>query len=255
MKFKLICCEIFLREASMILANSNNTVDPVFLPKGAHEDSEGLRSLIQSEINSVKKEDNYDAVLLGYGLCGNVAVGLQAYLVPLVIPRAHDCCSILLGSGKRFLELFGDNLSQRWTSAGYMERGKSYFKESETGKNLGLDKEFSEFVETYGEENAWFIWDTIHPKTDESKLVYIEIPETAHLGLRKKVESIALKEGKELRCIDGTAEIIKGLIEGDWCEGIKKERAAAANMNYLVVQPAEIIEAVYDYEEVMKAVS
>ncbi len=262
MKFKLICCEVFLREACLLLANSKNMVDPVFLPKGAHENPDSLRTLIQDEINKVKEENNYDAVLLGYGLCGNVALGLKPYLIPLVVPRAHDCCSILLGSGKRFLELFGDNLSQRWTSAGYMERGKSYFKESEEGKNLGLDKEFSEFVEIYGEDNAQFIWDTLHPKIDESNLVYIEIPETAHLGLRKKAKSKADEEGKSLVVLDGTIEMLRGLIDGDWAaksgdgdldRGLQEEGATTKSLNYLVVQPHEIIEAVYDYEEVMKS--
>ena len=40
----------------------------------------------------------YEAILFGYALCGNGLLGLTAFTVPLVIPRAHDCITLLLGS-------------------------------------------------------------------------------------------------------------------------------------------------------------
>ena len=43
-------------------------------------------------------EGVYDAILLGYGLCGNGLAGVTARHTRLVLPRAHDCIGILMGS-------------------------------------------------------------------------------------------------------------------------------------------------------------
>ena len=135
MKLKLICCEVFLREACLILSNSPHTIDPEFTPKGSHDNPAQLRKLLQDKINSIPSSAGYDAVLLGYGICGNATAGLTAGSVPLIIPRAHDCCTILLGSRERFVECFQKNLSAEWSSAGYMERGENYLREAAVGQN------------------------------------------------------------------------------------------------------------------------
>ena len=55
----------------------------------------------------IDESDNgsYDAILLGYGLCGNGTRGLKTARTPLVMMRGHDCISFLLGSGERFREI------------------------------------------------------------------------------------------------------------------------------------------------------
>lgn len=241
MKYKLICCEVFMREACLAIASSPHTIDPVFTPKGAHEKSDYLRGLIQSKIDELEAEGEYDAVLLGFGLCGNSTAGIQARSIPLVIPRAHDCCTIFLGSKEKFSEYFGDNLSAEWSSAGYMERGDSYLRETDTGELLGLDKSYEDLVEMYGEENAQYLWETLHPNLHSNELIYIEIPETAHLGYQKKLEELALEQGKTVRILNGDMRLIRNLIDGAWNE---KE--------FLIVPPGETIKAVYDKDEIIR---
>jgi len=97
-----------------------NTIDPMFTPKGTHEKPDNLRELIQNGIEEADKAGCYDAVLLGYGLCGNATNGITAGSIPLVIPRAHDCCTLFLGSKGKFIEYFGENPSLEWSSSGYM---------------------------------------------------------------------------------------------------------------------------------------
>lgn len=241
MRFKLICCEVFLREACIAIAGSANTVDPEFTPKGAHEQSDYLRRLIQSKIDAVEQEGGYDAILLGFGLCGNSTAGIKARSIPVVIPRAHDCCTIFLGSKEKFVEYFKDNLSAEWSSAGYMERGDSYIRETDTGKLLGLDKSYEDLVEQYGEENAQYLWETLHPDFHGNELIFIQIPETAHLGYLEKLKTLADEQGKGVRVLDGDMRLIRGLINGDWNE---KE--------YLVVPPGKEINPVYDQEKIIE---
>lgn len=240
MKLKLICCEVFLREACYGISKTQHIVDPEFTPKAAHEKPDSLRDLIQSKIDAVDKSGGYDGILLGFGLCGNSTSGLVARSIPLVIPRAHDCCTIFLGSKDRFLEHFKDNLSAEWSSAGYMERGGAYLRETDTGKLLGADKTYQDLIEQYGEENAQYIWETINPKSNFDELIYIEIPETAHLGYQERIKELAKEQGKSVRVIDGDMRLILGLIEGKW-----------STDDYLIVPPGKSIKPVYDQKEVI----
>lgn len=241
MKCKLICCEVFTREASMYVATSPHTIDPEFTPKGAHENPQTLQQCIQQKIQETEGK-GYDYILLGYGLCGNSINGLIAGSVPLVIPRAHDCCTIFLGSRSRFVEYFGDQLSTEWSSAGYMERGESYLRGTDTGKLLGMDKNYDQYIEEYGEENAKYIWEMLHPHNDAQEMIYIDTPGTSHLGFLDKIRKIAEEQSKEVRVLQGDMRLLEGLVYGTWNED-----------EYLMVQPGERICAVYDQHVIITA--
>jgi hypothetical protein len=243
MRYKLICCEVFLREACIVLADSPNTIDPEFTPKGAHDTPDYLRELIQRKIDEAEAHGGYDAILLGFGLCGNSTAGLTARSVPLIIPRAHDCCTIFLGSKERFTEHFMNNLSKEWSSTGYMERGESIRRESDISKMLGRDKSFQDLVESYGEENAEYIWETLHPDLHDNELVFIEIPETSHLGYCEKLKSIAQSEGRTVCVINGDMRLIRDLVSGNWREN-----------EFLIVSPGKVIKAEYDYDNIVTAI-
>lgn len=240
MKLKLICCEVFMREACLQIANTKNVVDPEFTPKGAHENSNFLREIIQNKIDSVKEEEGYDAIILGFGLCGNAIDGLKSRHIPLVVPRAHDCCTLFLGSKKKFMDNFKDNLSAEWSSAGYMERGGSYLRETDTGKLLGLDKSYQEYVEQYGEENAAFIWETLYPDVKQNNLFYIDIKELSYLGYKEKMINYAKEQNKEITIIDGDMRLIKDLIDGNWNDD-----------EFLYVPANRRVRAIYDHEAIV----
>jgi hypothetical protein len=160
--------------------------------------------------------------------------------IPVVIPRAHDCCTIFLGSKEKFVEHFKDNLSREWSSAGYMERGDSYLKDSDTGRMLGLDQSYNDFVEKYGEENAEYLWETLHPKNNDNEIIYIDIPETSHLGYCDKLKNIAKNENKKLRVIQGDMRLIDNLIKGSWNEE-----------EFLLLKPGQTVKPCYDFEKVI----
>jgi hypothetical protein len=241
MKFKLICCEVFMRLACLAIAETPHIIDPEFTKLGAHEAPDSLRKLIQGKIDEINEDSGYDAILLGYGLCGNAVSGIKAKSVPLVIPRAHDCCTIFLGSKEKFVDNFKDDLSSSWSSVGYMERESSYLRETDTGKLLGLDKDYDQLVEQYGEENAQYIWETLHPQSHSSQLIFIDIPEISHLGHLEKFKKMAEEQGKDVKVIDGDVRLIRGLLNGNWNED-----------EYLIVPPGKEIKAVYDLEKIVE---
>lgn len=240
MKYKLICCEVFTREVCLAIASTPNIVDPDFTPKGAHESPDYLRQTIQEKIYEVENTPGYDAILLGYGLCGNAVDGITAGSVPLVIPRAHDCCTIFLGSRKKFYEEFKDNLSAEWSSAGYMERGEGYLRTTDTGKFLGLDQSYNDLVEKYGEENAVFIWETLHPQPLHKEMIFIDIPQFSSLGYKEALKSVADEQGRELKVLQGDMRLIEHLISGNWDEN-----------EFLIVPPGKKIIPCYDFDTIM----
>ena len=90
------------RELCAAVARSPNQVDLEFVPKGLHDlGCTGMVQRLQEALERVD-ETRYDAMLLGYALCNNGLVGLRARTKPLIIPRAHDCITLFLGSAARY---------------------------------------------------------------------------------------------------------------------------------------------------------
>ncbi len=244
MLLKLIACNVFLREACLCVSRSPHVFDVEFTELGEHVHSDTLRASLQARIDAADSAGKaYDAILLLFGVCGNATVGLQAGRVPLVLPRAHDCCTILLGARERFVEHFGDHPSTPFSSAGYLERG-DYFLRVEDGENkLFVGDAFAALVEQYGEEDARYVWETMHPEPAEGHpAVFIDLPETAHLGYAEEFRVKAAAEGRACTRLDGDIRLIRGLIDGEW---------SAAE--YLTVPAGQRITGVYDYTEVVRA--
>ncbi|UCF99490.1 MAG: DUF1638 domain-containing protein [Spirochaetaceae bacterium] len=245
MYFKLIACDVLTREVCHCIARSPHTVDVEFTEKGQHEDSERLRLLLQEKIDrSAETRVPFDAILLAYGLCGNSTAQLEARSIQLVLPRAHDCCTIFLGSRRRFKELFADNPSRPFSSAGYMERGDSYLHDGDTGRVLGLDRSYEDFVAQYGEENAKYIMETLSLSRDgntDDKVIYIDVPETSREEYASLCRETAEKEGRRFIRVEGNIRLIRQLVEGTWNEE-----------EFLIVKPGRKIRAVYDWEEIIR---
>ena len=243
MHLKLISCNVFQREASWCIAHSPHVIDPEFTELGEHARSAGLRQIIQERIDANEGSGKtYDAILLLFGLCGNATVGLQARKTQLVIPRAHDCCTILLGSRAKFTEHFGEAPSTPFSSVGYLERGDYFLRTNDEGvAGVQTGDAFANLVEKYGEEDARYIWAEMHPDHGDKRAVFIDLPETSHLGYAAKFQAKAEAAGKEAVELPGNIRLIANLLNGEWDP---KE--------YLIVPPAGAIDGVYDWDEVIR---
>jgi hypothetical protein len=99
------------------------------------------------------------------------------------------------------------------------------------------------YVDQYGEEDADFIWGTMHPKIETNKAFYIRIGEFEYSHAYQKFRAKMEETGKELAIVEGDLAMLESLIGGEWDE----ER-------FLTVPPGLAIAGVYDMDEVMKAV-
>ena len=121
MRYRIICCDVLEGEINYILSGTEHSYDIVYTKKAEHEKPDELRVRIQALIDD---SSGFDAILLGYGLCGNTIAGLRVREIPVVVPRAHDCCTLFLGSRKRFNEIFeGNCLENTITIADSVESG------------------------------------------------------------------------------------------------------------------------------------
>ena len=236
MKLKLISCEVLEREAVHCLDETSFEIDIEYTKKEAHEKPELLQQSIQEIID---RSDTYDAILLGYGLCGNALNGLRAGSCQLIAPRAHDCCTLFLGSKKRFNELFDGRESMPWGSTGYCEKDGGYLRNSDTGSIIGYNRTYDEYVEEYGKENADYIWTTIHPERDSKDVVFINIPETYNHEVFQDFKKEMLEDKKIITIEPGNMSIIKKMLTGVWDE------------DFLIIEPGSEICAVYDKEEII----
>lgn len=237
-----MACNVFLRAACRYLAKTPCVVDVEFIPQKIHNNSDLLRSCLQKKIDESANPDNdYQAILLAYGLCGNSAAGLVARRLPLIIPRAHDCCAIFLGSRQAHQKYFSDNPSRPFTSDGYHERGA----ETSGGDSL-IDEQGNRYtreilVEKYGEENAAYLIETMFCSVDDSEdIVYIEDQRTSFLGIKQECRQKARQNNKRFICLPGDNRLLKNLIYGQWNKD-----------EFLALKPGQKVEPVYDWDTII----
>jgi len=246
MLLKLISCNVFQREVCWCLARSPHIVDFEFTELGEHAHSGRLRDLIQSRIDATEQAGKkYDAILLLFGLCGNATAGLSARQTQLVIPRAHDCCTILLGSKEKFAEHFKDAPSTPFSSAGYLDRGEYFLRVDGGTSTVNYGSSYAELVRQYGEEDAKYVWETMHPpalENAQTKAVFINLPETTPPEYIQRFQEKAAAAGKECVQLEGSLRLIDNFLRGQWDP-----------QEFLIVTPGQKTVGVYDWDEVVRA--
>jgi hypothetical protein len=105
----------------------------------------------ETRLGSPYMKDDFEAVLIGYGLCSNGIVGIRSNKYKLVIPRAHDCITFLLGSKEKYAKCFADMPGTFWYTMSWIEcgaaAGSDYLEaEIQYYKEKGYDDEDIEYL-------------------------------------------------------------------------------------------------------------
>lgn len=148
---RFLTCKVMQREAYLCASRSRNIVDVDLMPQGLHNEPDRLRSEVQRELEITKNkmDRDYDAVLLGYGLCSNGIVGLTAKITT-VIPRGHDCITIILGSKERYMQYFKSKRGIYWYTPGWIDTA------SQPGRER-YKNALQKYRDKYGEDNAEYL--------------------------------------------------------------------------------------------------
>ena len=151
LRLQFIVCKVMQREAYLCAARSKNVIDVVLMEQGLHDEPQRLRREVQQALARTCDIQGraYDASLLGYGLCSNGIVGLSCQ-IPVVVPRGHDCVTLLLGSKDKYQQYFDSHRGVYWYSPGWIESGKQPSKER-------YERMLQEYRQKYGEDNAQYL--------------------------------------------------------------------------------------------------
>ena len=159
LRLHVIACPVFQRELALLAAEVQTAVTFRHLEMGLHEGgAHDLKAALQSAIDAVPA-GQCDAIAIAYGLCNRGVVGLLARALPVVIPRAHDCIGMLLGSSREYLAQLEAQPGTYFQSAGWLEHspapGEIRRQNFTFGPNSNVTRE--QLVEKYGEDNADYL--------------------------------------------------------------------------------------------------
>lgn len=234
-----IACEIIARPIYLSAAYAPFAIDIELIERGLHNQPDKLKESIQSHIDQAEGR-GYDAILLGYGLCGNATAGLQARSTQLVIPCVHDCISLLLGDPRRYLEQFENHPGTYWYSQDFLERSNGQEKFSSMGpiSDEELSKQYDKFVIKYGKENADYLMEVMgNWQSHYNRAVYIDTEIYRDEAFQEKVRLDAEQRGWSFEKLTGDLVLFHQLLSDEWKSGPS---------DFIVIPPHHTIEPSFD---------
>ncbi|HWQ46789.1 MAG TPA: DUF1638 domain-containing protein, partial [Longilinea sp.] len=227
-----ITCESLARPVYHHSAASPHIMDVELVEIGLHNTPDVLRAALQEKINAVDPQ-KYQAVVLGYALCGRATHGLKAAQIPLVIPRAHDCITLFLGSRSRYDHEFSQTPGTYWYEQDYVERGNLSDAGLALGTPLDGTKEsvYQEYVQKYGKDNAEYLMEVMGAwQQHYERAAWIETGMTKNEDARQNAGLQAEKRKWRLEHLAGDLDLVRKLLFGEWDD------------DFLIVDPGKSIE-------------
>jgi Protein of unknown function (DUF1638) len=247
MRLYLVTCDILARPAYLCAARSPHVVDVRMFARGLHADPPDLRTQLQAAIDEAPP--GYDAIVLGYGLCGGATAGIEARDIPIVLPRAHDCITLFLGARERYDEQTRDVDPTYWYVNDQLERPYGA-KTGSVGAGIGaggdsdeeLDALREEYVAKYGEDNADYLMEIMGAwRTHYRRGAFVALGVTDEGPTEATAREQAERRGWAFERVEGSLVLLRRLIDGDW------------DRDMLVLQPGERLAMSYD-DDVVRAV-
>jgi hypothetical protein len=217
MYLKVVACEVLLREVCRVVADAPSLCDVVFMSQGYHNEVDHGRVALQEMIDTTPA-GRYDAILLGYGLCNNLTAGLIARDTPLVLPRAHDCITVLLGSKQRYDEQFAACPGSYYYSSGWLAwKHRSDGRDDVGQLGYSRQEQYQSYVEKYGEDNAKYLLEALggwHQHYERG--VLISFDHDRCLALDDEVRRICEGRGWRYEALPGDLALLERGVRGGW---------------------------------------
>jgi len=237
MRLQFIVCKVMQKEAYYCAARSPNTVDVVVMKQGLHNEPEKLRREVQKALDTTTDTQSrpYDASLLGYGLCSNGIIGLSAK-IPIIVPRGHDCITLLLGSKDVYKEYFDSHRGVYWFSPGWIETDMQPGKER-------FERTLKEYIEKFGEDNARYLMETEQNWLKEYDwATYIDWGFANNEREKQFTKKAARYLNWKYDEVKGDSGLMQRLVDGRWDE-----------KDFLIVRPGQKITEDLTSEGIIRA--
>ncbi len=234
MRLRVIACEVFRPEFEHYMAELEHDYEASFNEVSLHEHPDALRVELQRLIDQAQGR-GFDAILLGYALCSRSTADLLARDTPVVVPRAHDCITLFLGSRERYMHYFLQMPGTYYYTGGWIE----YARRVDTGElsqgtfvtasEERTRQRFQEYVDKYGEDNARFLIEQEAQWVSRySRACFINCGIGDVQAQRSYVQELACERGWEYTEVEGDLGMIRRLLDGQWDDS-----------EFLVVQPGQ----------------
>ncbi len=184
---------------------------------GLHINPEKLRRTLQEAIDAVS--DQYDTIILGYGLCSQAVIGIKSEHATLVVPRVDDCIAIFLGSRSEYRAQSRAEPGTYYLTKGWIEVGDTPFGE------------YDRMLQRYGKDRADRIIKIM--LANYKRLALIDTGQYELDRYREYALKTAERFGLRYEEIQGSDALVRKMINGPWDD------------DFVVVQPGATIR--YDH--------
>jgi hypothetical protein len=179
----------------------NGRMEFKFLDYGLHRTPENMAKALQTEIDQVS-DQNYEGIVLGYGLCSNGIVGVRSERKTLIIPRIHDCITLFLGSFEMHRYQSSEYPGTYYLTPGWIDKGQTPMSK------------FEDYARSYGEEIArWVLHEEMKHYT---RIAFIDSGVDNIEPYRKIAQQNAEFLKVSYEELKGSSKLFRTLLRGPW---------------------------------------
>lgn len=194
----IITCQTIKREVNLAVSETGVDYPILLVDSGLHNYPDKLRQAIQEQID---KLENTETILMAFGYCGNGLLGIKSHNSRLIIPRADDCITLMLGSNETRKNI------QREAGTYFLTKGWLDYERN-------IVTEYEECVVRYGPERALRVMKTM--LCHYRRLMVIDTKAYELDDVLNKTRSFAEIIGMKHEQYLGSMGFIKKLLSGPW---------------------------------------
>ena len=196
-----------------------------------------MRRELQTLVDLIEAESpEIEAIVVGYGLCSRGTEGVHTNRAQFVVPRAHDCITLLLGSKERYAKYAKEHPGTYWYSPGW---NRHHIAPGQQRYEVLR----AQYVEKYGEEDADFLmeeeqrWFSTYDRATfvDLKVLPTEVDEAYTKGCADWL-------GWNYDRQEGDPGLLKRLLSGVWPED-----------EFLVLKPGQSLRMAVDQQVIEAA--
>lgn len=218
----IILCQVLELEIDHFARDQKHVVRIERLRQGLHNEPARLKAEVQETVTRIERETPAKAIVLGYGLCSRGTEGILAERCRLIIPRAHDCITLLLGDRHRYSAYVAQHPGTYWYSPGWNKHHLPPGPER-------AEAMYQEYCEKYGEDNAKFLLETEqHWHNNYDRATYVDIGVGATPADIQFTQTCAEWLGWNFDQQQGDPQLLRALVQGPWDED-----------RFLIVEPGK----------------
>lgn len=195
MKTLILACKTLERELQVAMERQNCHDAIVWFESGLHNTPKKFKEALQMMIDQAT---DYDRILMAMSFCGNVVCGLRSGNATLVIPRAEDCISLVLGSAEN--------------RSSIPDAGHTYFMTEgwlQGERNIWVEYQYA--IKKYGQKTGEEIFQMMLGNYQALALIDSQVGDLTETEI--EMEKIAKHLHLTYRKLNGTTSFLEALFE------------------------------------------